>query len=60
MQNHPIKKMRKILKQNNYTHIRTRGSHETYSNGINTITVVYPVTNALLAKRLIRENNLVV
>lgn len=59
MQNYPIRKIRKILKQNNYTYIRTKGSHEIYSNGKNTVSITYPITNALVARKIIKNNNLI-
>lgn len=58
MQNYSIEKMRRILKKNGYSYKRTKGSHEMYSDGTKTIPIVYPVTNALTAKRIFRINNI--
>ena len=46
-----------ILIRNGYHEIRSRGSHFTYSNGINQITVNKDL-NKMVRRRLIKENNL--
>lgn len=56
----PTRKFVHILKNNNYYYVRSSGSHDIYSNGINSITVTVPEMNKMLRKRLIKENNLIV
>jgi len=47
----------KVLKENGYKLIRTRGSHCIYSNGNRTLTINRDV-NRMVAKRLIKEYEL--
>ncbi len=51
----------KILKNNGYTFVRQKGSHRTYQNKDgNTITVNLKQINKMVAKRIIKENQLIV
>ena len=54
-----MREFKPILKYNGYYKIRTKGSHYTYSNGHNQITVNIRL-NEKVRLRLIKENNLVV
>ena len=45
---------------NGYVKVRTNGSHEIYKNESNTISVPCIKLNMLIAKRLIKENNLTI
>ena len=54
-----MRESKPILKYNGYYKIRTKGSHYTYSNGHNQITVNIRL-NEKVRLRLIKENNLVV
>lgn len=53
-----LRTMRKILKNAGYVHIRTKGSHEMWSKNGNTIAVPAVTLNPMIARRLIKENNL--
>lgn len=48
----------KLLKANGYELLRGNGSHRIYSNGTNKITITVPTINAMVMRRLIKENNL--
>lgn len=48
-----------ILIKNGYHEVRSKGSHFTYSNGTNQITVNFKLNN-MVKQRLIKENNLIV
>lgn len=52
-----FKKMQKILKNNEYSLIRIKGSHFVYSNGERTVSINKDL-NMMVAKRLIKENEL--
>ncbi len=47
-----------ILKENGYYYVRCRGSHFTFSNGQDSITVNRDL-NKMVKRRLIKEHNLV-
>lgn len=49
----------KILDNNGYRHLRTKGSHSVYGNGERTISVNKNL-NRMVAQRLIKEYALVV
>lgn len=51
------KDMEKILKKNGYTHVRNKGSHMIYSNGIFTVPIKHNL-NKMIALRIIKECNL--
>lgn len=53
-----MKEFKPILKRNGYHEIRSRGSHFTYSNGTNQITINVKL-NEMVKRRLIKENKLV-
>ena len=53
------REMIKILKKNNYKYVRGKGDHKIYSNGINSIVITVPKINKMIARRLIKENNLI-
>ena len=53
-----LRTMRKILKNAGYVHTRTKGSHEMWSKNGNTISVPSVSLNPMIARRLIKENNL--
>jgi len=55
--NFNFKTMCKILKQNGYILLRTKGSHFIYSNGNRTISINKDL-NMMVARRLIKENQL--
>lgn len=52
-----IRKFTKMLLDNGYEFVRQSGSHRIFSNGTNTV-VANTHLNRMVAKRLIRENNL--
>lgn len=56
--NYPSRIMDKILKDNSYMRIRSNGDHVIYSNGNNKILITMPMMNKMIARRLIKENNL--
>ena len=56
--NYPSRKMIIILKNNNYTYLRSSGDHDIYYNGTNKISITVPMINRMIARRLIKENNL--
>lgn len=47
-----------LLKQNGFTHKRTKGDHYIFKNGTKTISVNIRGLNRMVAQRLIKENNL--
>lgn len=51
------KTMKKILLNNGYKFIRSKGSHFIYSDGMNTISVNKDL-NCMVARRLIKQYNL--
>lgn len=51
------KAMKKILRDNGYEYLRSKGSHFMYSNGIYTVAVNKDL-NAMVAKRLIKQYHL--
>ncbi len=51
------KTMKKILLNNGYKFIRSKGSHCIYSDGINTISVNKDL-NCMVARRLIKQYNI--
>lgn len=51
------KAMKKILRDNGYEYLRSKGSHFMYSNGIYTVAVNKDL-NAMVAKRLIKQYKL--
>ena len=53
------REFRHILSNNGYTHIRTTGSHMIYSNGERQIVITSKNLNAVICRRLIKENKLV-
>ena len=53
------REFKKILKKNNYTKVRCKGDHFTYSNGERNITIT-PNINKVVALRLIKQYNLMV
>lgn len=56
--NYSSREFRHILSNNGYTHIRTSGSHLIYSNGKNTVVITVQNLNAMICRRLIKENEL--
>lgn len=56
--NFDFKTMKKMLKANGYSLIRTKGSHFIYSNGDETISINKDL-NMMVARRLIKEHSLV-
>lgn len=46
-----------ILNNNGYRHIRSRGSHAVYSNGVRTLTINKGM-NRMVVRRLVKEYNL--
>jgi len=52
------KTMKRILKSAGYEHIRTKGSHEIWNKNGSVIVVPALELNPMIARRLIRENNL--
>lgn len=58
MKQYTIHQMRSILKHNGYQSLRQRGSHEIWSNGIHTISLPVVALKAVIAHRLIKENEL--
>ena len=62
MQNFKKRQFEKLLFGNGYRHLRTKGSHATYGNAtgrIITIPIAGGEINACVAKRLVKEYNLV-
>lgn len=55
-----VKEFEKVLKYNNYEPVRQNGSHKIWNNGENTISVPCIKLMAVIANRLIKENNLMV
>ena len=55
-----VRNFQAVLKKNGYVKVRTNGSHEIYKNESNTISVPCIKLNMLIAKRLIKENNLTI
>lgn len=53
-----FKKFGKILKNNNYENTRIKGSHYIFKNAEGNTIVVNLKLNRMVAKRLIKENNL--
>lgn len=52
---------KKILKQNNYEHVRSNGDHAIFKHrGSGAVISVPQHLNPLIARRLVRENNLVI
>ena len=51
------KKMKKILQNNGFKYVRSRGSHFIYSDGINTISINKDL-NRMVAQRLLKQYNL--
>ena len=51
------KDMKKILLNNGYRYVRSKGSHFIYSNGVSTISINKDL-NCMVAKRLVKEYNL--
>ena len=50
--------MQNILKNNGYSTVRQCGSHQVWSNGDITISIPVVKLRAVVANRLIKENNL--
>lgn len=50
-----VREMQQILKDNGYRLVRTKGSHGTYSNGENIVTIPLVTLKAVVANRLIKE-----
>ena len=46
-----------ILNNNGYRHIRSRGSHAVYSNGVRTLTINKGI-NRMVVRRLVKEYDL--
>lgn len=53
------REFKRLLIDNGYEHKRTTGDHLIYSNGTNTISFNVRNLNRMVARRLIKENNLV-
>ena len=52
------REFRNILSNNGYSLIRTTGSHLIYSNGKSNIVITANNLNAMICRRLIKENEL--
>ena len=48
----------RLLQNNGFTYDRSKGDHFTYKNGIRSVTFNYRNLNCMVARRLIKENNL--
>ena len=48
------RQIRKILKENGYTYVRTSGDHDIYSNGTHSIPIT-PKINKMLALRVLKQ-----
>ena len=55
-----LREMQKILKNNGYSPVRTRGSHTIWDNGTNIISIPVVTFKSIIANRLIKENSLIV
>ena len=55
-----VREMEKILKENGYEKVRTRGSHTVWKSGDRRITLPVVTLKSVVANRLIKENQLVV
>lgn len=52
------REFKKLLRNNGYDYVRSNGSHDIFSNG--EFNIVVPIhLNMMIAKRLIKENNLI-
>ena len=47
-----------LLRKNGYSFVRQSGNHQIWSNKANTISVPSVRINCMLARRLIKENNI--
>ena len=54
-----IKEVRDLLERNGYEKIRTKGSHEMYSNGTETIALPVVKLRGVIMNRLVKQHNLV-
>ena len=48
----------RLLKDNGYSHKRTKGDHYIYKNGKKTIIFNFRGLNCMVANRIVKENNL--
>lgn len=53
-----VKEFKRILRDNGYEEVRCCGSHQTWSNGVNKITLPTVKLSPVIAARLIKENEL--
>lgn len=50
-----IREVREMFKSNGYQHIRTKGSHELWSNGVKTLALPVVKLNYKVGNKLVRE-----
>lgn len=61
MRQFKVKEVRDFLKRGGYSRVRCKGSHETWTNGLRSVTIPISksVINPALALRLLKEHNFI-